>query len=293
MKYQALSHHKFRRLHSMLGLRSTAYTAGHLELIWCHAHTTQPEIKRVEVEHIADWCGDEEVLLNALIECGWLDIVNESTVQVHDYADHAPSYVKKRDYQKDYMREYRKRNELLGSVRPNTSNVSTNKTFVRQCKDVLEPVSVPTIHNHTIHISSKEDNKEGDTPNTPASSSAIFFYKWNEMAKQCSIPECVETETRKKTLRTRMKEKHFKENWQAALEKVKESSFCNGRNERLWKANVEWFLKPDTVAKILEGKYDFEFQQPGKPPPAMSRECMRPEDNVDIFGTPTTKEKSK
>jgi hypothetical protein len=146
MKYQALSHYKFRRLHAILGLQSTAYTAGHLELIWAHAHQTHPDIKCVEVEFIADWYGEPGKLLDALIECGWLDIVDDSTVQVHDYADHAPSYVKKRDYQKEYMREYRQRKDSLDSVRPNTSNVSPNTLPVSTLLDV---VSVPTKHNIT------------------------------------------------------------------------------------------------------------------------------------------------
>lgn len=155
MKYQALSHYKFRRLHAMLGLQSTAYTAGHLELIWAHAHQTHPDIKCADVEFIADWYGESGKLLEALIECGWLDIVDDSTVQVHDYADHAPAYVKKRDYQKEYMREYRKNksaiepisvSELLDAVSPNTSNVSTSLVSVSPMLDV---VSVPTKHNIT------------------------------------------------------------------------------------------------------------------------------------------------
>lgn len=146
MKYQALSHYKFRRLHAMLGLQSTAYTAGHLELIWAHAHQTHPDIKCVEVEFIADWYGEPGKLLDALIECGWLDVVDDSTVQVHDYIDHAPAYVKKRDYQKEYMREYRERKVLLEPVRPNTSNVSPMLVPVSPMLDV---VSVPTQPNIT------------------------------------------------------------------------------------------------------------------------------------------------
>jgi hypothetical protein len=34
------------------------------------------------------------------------------------------------------------------------------------------------------------------------------------------------------------------------------SGFLIGQNDRGWVANFDWFLKPDTVAEILEGKWD-------------------------------------
>ena len=179
----------------MLGLPSTAYTAGHLELIWCHAHTTQPEMKSVEVEFIADWYGDEGKLLDALIECGWLDIVDECTVQVHDYADHAPAYVKKRDYQKDYMREYRKCKDVLDTVRPNTPNVSTPLDLTDTKLDV---VSVPTIHNHTIHNLTEDntlliENKPipEKKPAKPTQDNTAFETFWKEYPRKVAKPNAL------------------------------------------------------------------------------------------------------
>ena len=179
----------------MLGLPSTAYTAGHLELIWCHAHTTQPEMKSAEVEHIADWYGDEGKLLEALIECGWLDIVDECTVQVHDYADHAPSYVKKRDYQKEYMREYRKSKEVLDTVRPNMPNVST---LLDLTDTKLDAVSVPTIHNHTIHNLTKDNTflpKNEPIPETkpakPKTDNTAFETFWKAYPRKVGKPNAL------------------------------------------------------------------------------------------------------
>jgi hypothetical protein len=41
-----------------------------------------------------------------------------------------------------------------------------------------------------------------------------------------------------------------------ACERVAASDFCCGKNDRAWIATFDWMLKPDTVAKVLEGKYD-------------------------------------
>ena len=42
----------------------------------------------------------------------------------------------------------------------------------------------------------------------------------------------------------------------AALDRVRSSSFCRGQNDRGWRADLDWFLRPDTVTKLLEGKYE-------------------------------------
>jgi Fe2+ or Zn2+ uptake regulation protein len=44
--------------------------------------------------------------------------------------------------------------------------------------------------------------------------------------------------------------------WKDLMRRLSESSFCIGINDRGWIANFDWFLRPDTYLKILEGKYD-------------------------------------
>jgi hypothetical protein len=39
------------------------------------------------------------------------------------------------------------------------------------------------------------------------------------------------------------------------LERVKESAFLNGDNDRGWTADFDWIFKPTNFVKILEGKY--------------------------------------
>lgn len=44
--------------------------------------------------------------------------------------------------------------------------------------------------------------------------------------------------------------------WQETVKKMAESNFCNGKNDRGWRADFDFLLKPDTWAKANEGKYD-------------------------------------
>lgn len=63
------------------------------------------------------------------------------------------------------------------------------------------------------------------------------------------------TIARENKLKLRLKELSV-EHWEEIFEKLKESSFCSGDNSRGWVANFDWFLRPDTPVKILEGLYD-------------------------------------
>ena len=77
---------------------------------------------------------------------------------------------------------------------------------------------------------------------------------WNSME---TLPKCMAvTEKRCRAIKSRILEPFFNENWKPSLDKIKASSFCQGKNDRGWKANFDWFLKPDSVPRIMEGTYD-------------------------------------
>jgi len=64
------------------------------------------------------------------------------------------------------------------------------------------------------------------------------------------------TSKRRTQLNARWKDEWWREHWQAALDRGSHSSFLNGTNDRGWRIDFDFFLKPDTATKILEGKYD-------------------------------------
>lgn len=61
---------------------------------------------------------------------------------------------------------------------------------------------------------------------------------------------------RLKHLRQRRADPFWAANFDAALAKVLASDFLMGTNDRGWKADFDWLLRPDSIAKIMEGKYD-------------------------------------
>jgi hypothetical protein len=77
---------------------------------------------------------------------------------------------------------------------------------------------------------------------------------WNEQPSLRKIQSL--SPGRAKALKSRRSDSYFCGNWKAAIVKVAASKFCNGENDRGWRADFDFFLRPDTVAKIMEGKYD-------------------------------------
>lgn len=51
--------------------------------------------------------------------------------------------------------------------------------------------------------------------------------------------------------------------WVQVIARIRESAFCTGTNDRGWVADFDFLLRPDTPARVLEGKYDNRGAGPG------------------------------
>jgi hypothetical protein len=66
----------------------------------------------------------------------------------------------------------------------------------------------------------------------------------------------VATPKRQRTIRERLRDPFWRENWRDMLAHAGRLPFCNGVNDRRWHATIDWFIRPDTVAKLYEGRHD-------------------------------------
>jgi len=62
------------------------------------------------------------------------------------------------------------------------------------------------------------------------------------------------TAKRKKAFTLRAKDSDW--DYYTALKRAAGSDFLTGKNDRGWKMNVDFFLRPDSVTRILEGEFD-------------------------------------
>ena len=61
---------------------------------------------------------------------------------------------------------------------------------------------------------------------------------------------------RQNTIRARLKERPDLEEWKGIFQKIISSPFLRGENDKGWRADLDWSLNVNNLAKILEGKYD-------------------------------------
>jgi len=83
------------------------------------------------------------------------------------------------------------------------------------------------------------------------------------------------SDKRQKAANQRWKDVWWRENWQAALDRGSQSPFLRGDSGG-WKISFDWFLKPDSVSKIMEGNYDgtTNAQRPAQQTAAERREQL-------------------
>ena len=81
-----------------------------------------------------------------------------------------------------------------------------------------------------------------------------FLLAWNATPGLKHVS--VINDKRRAMLRERWKEEFFRENWRAALSKIPGIPGLTGHNDRGWVADIVWFLRPNSVSKLIEGSYD-------------------------------------
>lgn len=98
--------------------------------------------------------------------------------------------------------------------------------------------------------------KGGEEPKSKSQSltSEEFLNAWNAVAHFQHARAL--TSKRLRAFRARVNDEFWLTNWRKALEHAARLPFCSGSNDRSWIAAIDWFLRPDTVMRIIEGAYD-------------------------------------
>ena len=116
--------------------------------------------------------------------------------------------------------------------------------------------------------SQKKEKKEGSPFGHEYIKSVIGAYQ--TICKALPQMRNVETTAAGKTvianIKARSKEYSLSEaDWSKCFERVAESPFLRGENDRHWKADLQWIVNATNFAKIDQGKYD-DHSKPDKPP---------------------------
>lgn len=136
--------------------------------------------------------------------------------------------------------------ELLNTYREAISLI--NKEINKQLTSKQQATNKQLAANKNV----KNDNNDNNVNNEKEI--ALFKDYWNSK----DTLQNIRTFSKKRIdkFRLRMKEEVFAESWREVVDRVADSPFCCGQNDRGWTADVSWILdNSDNYIKVLEGKY--------------------------------------
>ena len=254
------NHPKIEKLRRRLG------EAGPLAFIYLLMHAGQNEtegrLHGMDAEDIsiaADWRGEPEVLLTAMIDLRLIDQTPEG-YEIHDFADHNPwatgskrrSEIAKQAINSRWekiRREKKQENKDVdtGRIRSEPEARSDRNT------PSPSPTPSPTLTSPIGDVCPEPEADSGPPPCPHEKIIGLYHQTLPELRRVKTWPE-----PRRKLLAARWREARERQNlawWEAFFATVRESPFLMGRNDRGWTADLEWLISPRNLAKVFEGRY--------------------------------------
>lgn len=261
-KAELFDHPKFKKLRRLLG-EPTPHVAGYLECMWRQGYQIGSAClgDADDVEAAAEYPGERGRFATAAFDSGFIDRDADGTFLIHDLYDHAPKYAQMRMRRKGTAPEQAcpTTAHLLPSLDETVTNVTDLGT------------TVPGSAGNGNECATKErgERREGkgervkDKGETKASGQRgptpeEFRTEWNLAAEANGWKSCHRMSGDREThFRARLKDPHWRDGWREALIRAGPIPALRGEGvDGNWKADVDWFLRPGTVTKLLEGKYD-------------------------------------
>ena len=117
----------------------------------------------------------------------------------------------------------------------NTSNISSDNTNNQQ-----------ELFNTNKEVINKEDTYRDRVQD--------FVRNFNEIC--VSLPRCTRLTTKRSKGIVSILKKYSELEIREVFIKLEASDFCTGKNDRGWKADIDFILREDKFLNVLEGKYD-------------------------------------
>ena len=131
-------------------------------------------------------------------------------------------------------------------------------------------VVAPVRHKPSIEPLKKEEENPLPPKGGPSPMDALrAFEQYNATALRCGLPQASKmTPDRQRKIVARLKD-YGLDGWSQALGNIEKSSFLTGKNDRSWRASLEWLLQAASFSKVHDGGYGNGRHAP--PPKVQSR----------------------
>lgn len=212
-----------------------------------------------------------------------------------------------RDWEKYEKIVERNKANSINAGRPRKSKEIENNPldfldFQNNRKKSTGTQSDPIINNKIINneIKDKDIIESNDSLSVSTDSEKKISYQevvdfYNNSVAGKNIPQCVKlTEKRKQAIKARITEFGIEKVYEA-ITKAANSSFCNGANNRNWKADFDFIFNSNKMANILEGRYDDEKGRYGNNGHSYERNAREVGEKVlgDIFAEIEERERAE
>ena len=138
-------------------------------------------------------------------------------------------------------------NDTTNDTTSDTANDTTNDTISKQNKTRQNNI------RNTKELSPETDDDTVSKSERPKMDYERIRQYFNT---QCTaFPAVREITDRRKTALRGFLKNHSKEDLKTLFDTAQKSAFLTGSNDRGWKADFDWILKPANAIKILEGNY--------------------------------------
>jgi len=138
------------------------------------------------------------------------------------------------------------------SIHPPHINTELRKS-PSSSQDIPQPQPPDSLNPDSLNpeLESKDSCRRSADDACPAQE---ILSVWNEVCGGVGLPKAEITKKRRITLKTRWNSemKRDMQRWRDFCGIVSKSNFHRGENERSWKANIDWALRPDNITKIFE-----------------------------------------
>jgi hypothetical protein len=216
-----------------LGLDEFA-VVGRLHRVWSWASAHTRDGRASVTEKFIDKVVTHDGFARAMQAVGWLEITETGVLFVR-WNRHNSKSAKARAL--DARRKKRVR-KMSGSQPDKCPDDNRTKTGPEKRREEKRKEEKTTGSNEPVEAGGAAD---------------LVFSEWNQLG---CVSECrVITQARRRMVATRLKDTWWRSNWLNAIARIPGARWLH-ENDSNWKADIDWFLRPDTAARLLEGKYD-------------------------------------
>lgn len=159
-------------------------------------------------------------------------------------------------------------NEKMLSYKSNTKNTVYSIVNYNDYQDFKKYKSNTEVtqkkHRSNTEVTQKKTNNNDNNDNNDnnilnnLSKDKLFvplIQKWNELPDAITKISTLKKDTQRYKMLSQRVSEYGENKVLEAIEKIKQSSFLQGSNNKGWTITFEWFVRPNNFVKVLEGNY--------------------------------------